>query len=297
MFAARKQDDARTEEGESGVRRPSESFGATVKIGAQLSSPVRRVLAVAGLAALAGLAAFVVKSDDPKTYERQSSFAIRPSETVAAGSLSDVVGTLAQSDSAVTETIVDMLGSGRLRATAAQAAGLPPGSVGESGTPYVWTATRRPGSAIVDIKLTGPSDAKLLAMQAATPGAAASLVGGSYSLYRLESLSAPTSSPDQVGPKTKQTVALAVILGALVGVALILIEVRLLSSPGMRTVDRGGDGRPKDTDDLSGETDRLESTLRESLGNGASVRRVGPGRIEVAHPEAAPDRETRRRRR
>jgi hypothetical protein len=57
----------------------------TVKIGAHVSSlmrrtspPMRRALAVVGLAVLAGLAALVALSDDPKTYERESSFAIRP---------------------------------------------------------------------------------------------------------------------------------------------------------------------------------------------------------------------------
>lgn len=239
-----------------------------VEIGAQLSSlirrvppPVRRVLAVVGLAALAGLAALVVMSGEPKTYERDSSFAIRPSETVPSAALSDVVGTLSQPDSAVTETVVDMLGSPRLRSSAASAAGLPPRSVAESGTTYGWKATRRPGSTVVDVTLTGPSDAKLLDMQTALSTEAASLVEDNFALYRLESLSAPTSSPDQVGPKTKQTVALALILGALLGVALLLLERKLRSSLGTATVDRGGDGRPRGNNDLTGETDRVQVAI------------------------------------
>lgn len=254
---------------------------------------MRRALAVVGLAALAGLAALVALSDDPKTYERESSFVIRPSKTVPPNALPDVVGTLAEPDSAVTETIVDILGSARLRLSAADAADLPPESVAESGSEYSWTSSRRPGSAIVDIRLTGPSDRKLLAMQATAADEAASLVGANFSVYRLESLNAP-KSPEQVGPKIAQKVALAVLLGALLGVALVLVERKLRSSLGTRTLDRGGDGRPIGTDDLTGETDRLESTLRESLGTGASVRRVGPGRIEVAPAEAAPDRIARR---
>jgi hypothetical protein len=46
---------------------------------------------------------------------------------------------------------------------------------------------------------------------------------------------------------------------------------------------------------MSDETDKLESALRDSLGAGASVRRVAPGRIEVEPPEGAPGRETARR--
>jgi hypothetical protein len=258
--------------------------------------PMRRALAVVGLAALAGLAALVVLSDEPKTYEVESSFAIRPSDEVQTEGLPDVVGTLAEPDNAVTETIVNILGSELLRDSAAEAAGLPPESVAESGEEYSWTASRRPGSAVIDIRLTGPSDAKLLAMQAAAAKGAARLVGRNYKLYRLEPLSSPTS-PEQVDSKTKQIVGLAILLGALLGVALVLAEGKLRSSLGTRTLDRGGDGRPNGTDDLTGETDRLESTLRESLGTGASVRRVGAGRIEVAPPEAAPDHEIARRER
>jgi hypothetical protein len=267
----------------------------------RMPSPIRSALTVVGLAALAGLAALFALSDDPKTYERESSFAIRPSETVPPAALPDVVATLAQPDSAVTETIVDILGSARLRESTANAAGLPPASLAESGTEYSWTASRRPGSAIVDIRLTGPSDANLLALQAAAPEEAAPLVAASFGFYRLEPLSAPTSA-EQVGPKIAQTVVLANILGALVGVALILAERALRSSLGTRTIDRGGDGRRSNPPvgspsvspsasigtDETGDADWLEFPLREPPGTGASVRRVGPVRIEVAHPEAAP---------
>jgi hypothetical protein len=257
--------------------------------------PMRRALAVVGLAALAGLAALVVLSDEPKTYEVESSFAIRPSDEVQTAELPDVVGTLAEPDNAVTETIVNILGSELLRDSASEAAGLPLDSVGESGAEYSWTASRRPGSAIIDIRLTGPSDEKLLAMQAAAAEEAARLVGRSYGLYRLEALSSPTS-PDEVDANVTQKVALAIFLGALLGLALVLAERRLRSSLGARPLDRRGDGRPSGTDDPTDETDRLESTLRESLGTDASVRRVGASRIEVAPPEAAPGRIARRER-
>lgn len=257
--------------------------------------PMRRALAVVGLAALAGLAAFVVLSDEPKTYEVESSFAIRPSDEVQTAELPDVVGTLAEPDNAVTETIVNILGSELLRDSAAEAARLPLDSVGESGAEYSWTASRRPGSAIIDIRLTGPSDEKLLAMQAAAAEEAARLVGRSYGLYRLEALSSPTS-PDEVDANVAQKVALAIVLGALLGLALLLAERRLRSTLGARPLDGRGDGRPSGTDDPTDETDRLESTLRESLGTDASVRRVGASRIEVAPPEAAPGRIARRER-
>jgi hypothetical protein len=255
---------------------------------------MRSVLAVVALAALAGLAALIVVSTDSTKYERESSFAIRPSDTVSPAAVPDVVGTLSDPDNAVTETIVDILGSARLRDSAARAADISPGSVAASGAEYSWLATRRPGSTIVDLTITGPDRTKLAEMQAAVSREAPSLVEANYSIYRLESLNAPTSA-DRVGPKTGQTVGLAVLLGALLGVALIFAERKLRSSLAERTLDSGRDGRPSAAGDLSGETDQLESTLRDSLGAGASVRRVGPGRIEVAPPEAAPDRESARR--
>jgi hypothetical protein len=247
--------------------------------------PIRRALAVVALAALAGLAAFVATRNDPKTYERDSSFAIQPGETVTPQQMTDVVGSLAQPDNAVTQTIVDILGSGRLRETAAKAAGLPPASVGGSGATYSWIASRRPGSAVIDLKLTGPDDAKLAALQAAAPPAAASVVTASFGLYRLESLDAATA-PTQVGPKTAQTVTLAVLLGAFLGIALVVAEGRLRSALRTRPADRGDFGPPAPTTDGNGGTGRLESTLRESFVPGAFVRGPGPGRIASPYSEA-----------
>ena len=261
-----------------------------------LSPPLRRALAVVALAALAGLAALIVLSNDTTKYERESSFAIRPSETVAPDSLPDVVGTLSEPDSAVTESIVDILGSARLRDSAAQAAGISPDSVAASGAEYSWLASRRPGSTIVDLRISGPDPAKLAAMDAAAGPEAAGLVEANYSVYRLESLNAPEPAA-RVGSETAQTVFLAVLLGALVGIGLVIAERQLRSSLGARTLDRRNDGRPTGATDPAGETDRLESTLRESLGTGASVRRVGPGRIEVGPPEAPPARGTAGRKR
>ncbi len=191
--------------------------------------PIWRVLAVVGLAAVAGIAAFISVSNDPKTYERDASFAVRPSPTVPPAAVNDVLGTLAQPDSAITETIVNMFGSPRLRTFAARSAGVPPGSVGGSGAEYAWSATRRTGSTIIDMRLTGPDDGKLRAMQTAAGPQAARLVEQSYPPYRLETLSAP-SPPTQVGPKITRTVGLAILLGALLGIILVLVERRLRSS-------------------------------------------------------------------
>jgi hypothetical protein len=258
--------------------------GGFISLARRIPPPIRRALAVVALAALAGLAAFVATRNDPKTYERDSSFAIQPSATVTPQQLTDVVGSLAQPDSGVTQTIVDVLGSGRLRDSAAVAAGLPPGTVAASGGEYSWSVTRRPGSAVVEIRLTGPSDAKLKAMQAAIPTEAGNLVASSFGLYQLEPLDAATA-PTQVGPKTAQTVALAVLLGAFLGIALVLAEGRLRSALATRPVDRGDFGRPTATNDWNGQTDSFESALRESFVPGAFVRGPGPGRIARPFPE------------
>ena len=145
----------------------------------RFSPAVSRALAVLVLAALAGLAALVVLSRQATTYERESSFAIRPSSTVPPASLSDVTGTLSQPDSAVTESIVDILGSARLQDTSARGAGISPDAVATTGAEYSWLASRRPGSTIVDLRITGPDPATLAAMQAAAGRNAASLVESS----------------------------------------------------------------------------------------------------------------------
>jgi hypothetical protein len=205
----------------------------------RVPSPVLRVLAVVGLAAVAGIAAFISVSNDPKTYERDSSFAVRPDATVPPAAINDVLGTLAQPDSAITETIVNMFGSPRLRSFAARSAGVPASSVGGNGAEYAWSATRRTGSTIIDMRLTGPDDDKLLAMQTAAGPEAAHLVEQSYPPYRLETLSAP-SPPVQVGPKITRTVGLALLLGGLLGITLVLAERRLRST----LAQREGPSRP-----------------------------------------------------
>jgi hypothetical protein len=199
----------------------------------RLPPPIWRVVAVVGLAAVAGLAAFISASNDPKTFERESSFAVRPSSTVPPAAINDVLGTLAQPDSAITETIVNMFGSPRLRSFAARSAGVPASSVGGNGSEYGWSATRRTGSTIIDMRLTGPDDDNLRAMQTAAGPEAAHLVEQSYPPYRLETLSAP-SPPVQVGPKTTRTVGLALLLGALLGITLVLAERRLRSTLAQR---------------------------------------------------------------
>jgi hypothetical protein len=199
----------------------------------RLPPPIWRVVAIVGLAAVAGLAAFISASNDPKTFERESSFAVRPSSTVPPAAINDVLGTLAQPDSAITETIVNIFGSPRLRSFAARSAGVPASSVSGNGAEYGWTATRRTGSTIIDMRLTGPDDDNLRAMQTAAGPEAAHLVEQSYPPYRLETLSAP-SPPVQVGPKTTRTVGLALLLGALLGITLVLAERRLRSTLAQR---------------------------------------------------------------
>jgi hypothetical protein len=216
----------------SSVKRASRPLHALALL-RRVPPPIWRLLAVVGLAAVAAAAAFISVGNDPNTFQRESSFAVRPSSDVPAASVNDVLGTLAQPDSAITETIVNMLGSPRLRNFAAQSAGVPASSVGGSGAEYVWSATRRTGSTIIDVRLTGPNDDKLLAMQTAAAPEAARLVEESYPPYRLETLSAP-SPPVQVGPKTARTVGLALLLGALLGVTLVLVERRLRSSLAQR---------------------------------------------------------------
>ncbi|HEY7267388.1 MAG TPA: hypothetical protein VH501_06810 [Solirubrobacterales bacterium] len=222
----------------SAFARRAPSPGHALALLRRLPSPIRRALAVVGLAAVAAIAAFISVSNDPKTFQRESSFAVRPSPDVPPASVNDVLGTLAQPDSAVTETIVNMLGSPRLSDFAARAAGVPTSAVGGSGTEYTWSATRRTGSTIVDVRLKGPDDQKLLAMQSAAAPEAARLVEDSYPPYRLETLSAP-SPPTQVGPKTARTVGLALLLGALLGITLVLAERRLRSGPVRGVAERG----------------------------------------------------------
>jgi hypothetical protein len=280
--------------GKPGGRKPWKLGGKRPSPLKQLSPTMRRALAVVALAALAGLAALIVVSSQATTYERESSFAIRPSSTVPPASLSDVTGTLSEPDSAVTESIVDILGSARLQDASAREAGVAPDAVATSGAEYSWLASRRPGSTIVDLRITGPDASTLAAMQAAAGRNAANLVESNFSLYSLEPLNGATSA-DEVGPKTGQTVFLAILLGALLGLALLFAERKLRSYLQNPPSQRGDDGWPIRDSDTAGQTDRLESALRESLGPGASVRRVAPGRIEVEPPEEAGGRQSGRR--
>ena len=78
-------------------------------------------------------------------------------------------------------------------------------------------------------------------MQTAAGPEAARLVEQSYPPYRLETLSAPSPAV-QVGPKVTRTVGLALLLGALLGITLVLAERRLRSTLAQRDGPSRGPG-------------------------------------------------------
>jgi hypothetical protein len=176
-----------------------------------------RAWLIVPLAVLAGGAAWLSRHDDPKVYEQKSSYVIRPTSRIAPDAADNVAGTLAQPDSAIVQTVLGILGSQHLP----QATG--PALVSSAQSPTRWTASVRPGSNIVDVRMSGHDPAVISSTTGLYSQAAIAAVNRSYTIYQLESLGAD-GPPVQTGPKVWLTVALAMILAVLLGSGAVAFE-------------------------------------------------------------------------
>ncbi len=177
---------------------------------------VLAALTVLGATAAAG------QSDDHQTTVK---FVMRPDAAVSTHDQPAALDAL-KSDSPLVQTVIGVLGSRSM---------LRKGAV-ESGvtlTPdYTIESVAEPGSTLINSTITGPDRAVVDTIADGYGRAAPAYVSASYSAYVLERLSIAPGG-DGTGPSRAQVVALALLVGLALGVALVAAELGL--EPRLRT--------------------------------------------------------------
>jgi hypothetical protein len=177
---------------------------------------VRRLPFIALVGLLCGLGAWLVDSGRSTVYEQKLSFVLRPADGLPVEEADRVAGTLAERDSAITQTMLGLVQS-------------VPVSGGSGSHEVERTVTLRPGSSIIDVELEGDKAAVAAAGRSFLVSAP-ERVRRSYSIYALEPLgaaAAPTGKPSAFW----RTFALAVLLGCALALGVAVLEYRARGRP------------------------------------------------------------------
>lgn len=189
----------------------------------------RRWWVVVAAAVLAVLGAATASGSGSDMHERTIHFVLRPDGSV---SNNDLPGTLAalESDGSLVQTVKGVLGSQGMLRRAATDANMP------FRDDYSIEATARPGTALIDVTLAATDEATVDWLAAAYTRAARKYVAASYSAYALGRVGADSGGTG-TGPSTAQVLLLALLVGAALGVGLVLAEQRFESR--LRTLAAG----------------------------------------------------------
>jgi hypothetical protein len=157
------------------------------------------------LGVLCGASAWLFARDEPTVYEKELSFAVRPSDRVPIESADNVVGTLANRESTIPQTLLGLLDSVPLP----QASGK---------VRVKRSTTLRPGSLIIDVSFRSEDRDAIGPPAQSFRIAAPNVVAASYGIYELTPLG-DSGPPVAVPSKILRTIALALFLGCALGVA------------------------------------------------------------------------------
>jgi hypothetical protein len=174
---------------------------------------LRRLPLIALLGLLCGATAWVIAGGQEKVYEQKLSFVLRPATRLPVEEADRVAGTLAERDSAITQTMLGVVQS-------------VPVDGGSSAAGIDREITLRPGSNIIDVVLEGDAAALTAAGQSYS-ASVTQRVRRSYRMYELEQLGG-TAGPTQKPSTLWRTIALAVLLGCALAMGVAALEYRAL---------------------------------------------------------------------
>jgi hypothetical protein len=193
----------------------------------------------------------------------------------------DLPGTLdaLKSDGTLVQTVIGVLDG---RAILRRAAGDVDVQLSSE---YGVDASAKPGSTLIDVTLTGPDRSVLGRLAPGYASEASTYVTSSYSAYVLERLSTAAAS-DGGGPATGEVIVLALLLGAVLGVALVAAEVRLAPelTPRTRTRSRRTPSKPAERQ----RRPRVYREPRPDAPNGSQPAAREPREAERSEPEPSP---------
>jgi hypothetical protein len=197
--------------------RPVDQVRGSMELTTLIRVWLQRLPLIILLGLLCGLGALLVASGRPTVYEQKLSFVLRPADKLPVEEADRVAGTLADRDSAITQTVLGLVQSVPARA-------------GPGSNDVERTVTLRPGSNIIDVALEG-NEAAVAAAGNSLLVSAPRLVRRSYSIYVLEPMRAAgvlTAKPSTLW----RTVAVAILLGWALALGVAVLEYRARDRPG-----------------------------------------------------------------
>jgi hypothetical protein len=187
----------------------------------------RRVwLVVVACVAGMGLAWLVVRGD-PRIYERELTYVIRPAASLDDSAYGDALSTIDHEITGVEPTLLQVLGEPEFLARAVE-------RVGSGEESNSLRATIRPGSNIIDVTLRSSDRAALRSLSTEVASRAEQWLDATYhGVYVLDPLLV-TVRPDAVAPDVGHAIEVGFVIGAAAGVVLVFLETLIVSDRGPR---------------------------------------------------------------
>ena len=176
----------------------------------------RRVWLVILLALVAGLTAWAVSQAGDPIYETRLTFVVRPDQDLSDDQVPDAVRNLGE----LRTTVSTVLATRRFLERAAEEAGLAP-----LDPSYGVSSAVEGESDIIRIVLEGPDRQALQSLGEAFVPIAGEWVGDVYRVYALETLAVDAPANSAGGGATRR-IAIAAVLGALLGLGVVYLEWR-----------------------------------------------------------------------
>jgi hypothetical protein len=219
-----------------------------MELGTVMARLRQRWWVVAAVAALALLGAGLALAGRSDRHERTIHLVLRPDSSVSSRFLPGALEVL-KSDGALVQTVIGVLSSDEMvrRAAATARVKLAPG--------YTIKSSTRPGSALIDSTIGGPDAAVVDRLGVGFVEVASDYVAASYSAYALDRLGTdPGGTDTRLHPA--QVVVLALLVGAALGVGVVLVELRLESRPRPMAEPPAATGPPSTARESAQEAER-----------------------------------------
>lgn len=238
-----------------------------------------RIWLILLLVAVAQGVTWYMTRDNVETYQQTAVFVIRPSVAIPDDQIPDALRGISAQDGELPLTVSRALESQEFLSRAFKE------GLGTSvDSSYTLDSSTRPGTHVIEVAIRGPDPAALRALARAFSSEAREWVARIYRAYALDVLEIEASD-GPVSPSTRQLIALASVLGALLGFGLVLLERQSRQRKSRAEPHRRP--QPEAADELATRVSQLENVVRPHEASpaspkwrrGASVEReprVGP---------------------
>ena len=177
----------------------------------------RRLWLVAGLAVLAGLGAGIAIAANHDEHRQTVNFVLHPAASYPRRDVPSAVDVL-RADGPLVQTVLGVLDSDEMVRRAAREVDI------DDSADYQLASTLRPGSNIIDATITGPDAQAVSQLGRGLVVAAAAYVTAAYPGFEIDRLG--IAAGDGGGADPIEVILVAMLLGAALGVVLVVVESR-----------------------------------------------------------------------